>query len=105
MRGLRISINESAHIHYVSLWITSCIILHTFAIQQEARLDTSTNEFYLEGLRIVEEERVSIAAQRPAAEDRAVANENERDGFREVELLEGKLKQEVLKKELFAHLY
>ena len=103
--GLRISINESAPIHYASLWITSCIILHIFAIRQEARLDISTNEFYLEGLHIVEEERVVIAAQRAAAENRAVANENEWDGFREVELLEGKLKQEDLKKELFAHLY
>jgi len=59
----------------------------------------------LEGLHIVEEERVVIAAQRAAAEDSVVANENEWDGFREVELLEGKLKQETLKKELFAHLY
>jgi|SRR5882757_4491804 len=105
LRGLRISINESAHIHYASLWITSCIILHTFAIRQEAGLDMSTNEFYLEGLRIADEERVSNAAQRAAAEDRAVGNESEREALREVELLEGKLKRETLKKELFAYLY
>jgi len=37
----------------------------------------STNEFYLEGLRIVEEERVSNSAQGAAAEDRAVGNEGE----------------------------
>jgi len=37
----------------------------------------STNEFYLEGLQIVEEERVSNSAQRAAAEDRAVGNEGE----------------------------
>ena len=30
--GLQIMINESAHIHFASLWITSCIILHTFAM-------------------------------------------------------------------------
>ena len=55
--------NKSAHIHYASLWITSCIILHTFAIWQEAGLDMSTNEFYLEGLRIAEDERALGAAQ------------------------------------------
>ena len=65
----------------------------------------STNEFYLEGLRIADEERVSNAAQRAAAEDRAVGNESEREALREVELLEGKLKRETLKKELFAYLY
>ena len=65
----------------------------------------STNEFYLEGLQIVEEERVSNSAQRAAAEDRAVGNEGEWETLREVELLEGKLKWEILKKELFAYLY
>ena len=65
----------------------------------------STDEFYLEGLRIVEEERASGAAQQAAAEDRAVGNESEREALREVELLEGKLKCEALKKELFAYLY
>ena len=44
-----------------------------------AGLDMSTNEFYLEGLRIVEEERASGAAQRATAEDRAVGNESERE--------------------------
>jgi hypothetical protein len=105
LHGLRISINETAHIHYASLWITSCIVLHTFAVRHEAGLDVSTNEFYLEGLQIAEEERVSGAAQRAAAEDRAVGNESERETLREVELLEGKLKQENLKKELFVYLY
>ena len=76
LHGLRISINKSAHIRYASLWITSCIILHTFAIRQEAGLDMSTNEFYLEGLQIVEDERASGAAQQAAAEDRAVGNES-----------------------------
>jgi hypothetical protein len=105
LRGLRISINETAHIHYASLWITSCIILYTFAVRHEAGLDVSTNEFYLEGLQIAEEERVSGAAQRAAAEDRAVGNESEWETLKEVELLEGKLKRETLKKELFVYLY
>ena len=65
----------------------------------------STNKFYLEGLRIVEDERASGAAQQAAAEDRAVGNESKQEALREVELLEGKLKREALKKELFAYLY
>ena len=70
LHGLCISINESAHIHYGSLWITSCIILHTFAMCQEVGLDMLTNKFYLEGLQIADEESVSNSAQRAAAEDR-----------------------------------
>ena len=92
LHGLRISINESAHIHYASLWITSCIVLHNFAIHQEAGQDMSTDEFYLEGLWIVEEGRVSGVAQRAAAKDRAVVNKSEQEALREVELLEGKLR-------------
>ena len=43
-------------------------------------------------------------AQRAAAKDRAVVNESSQEALREVEL-EGKLRQEILKKELFAYLY
>ena len=65
----------------------------------------STNKFYLEGLQIAEDERALGAAQQAAAEERAVGNESEREALREVELLEGKLKHEALKKELFVYLY
>jgi hypothetical protein len=103
--GLRIMINESAHIHFVSLWITSCIILHTFAMRHEGGLELSSDEFYLEGLRIMEEERLSGAAQKVAAEERAAADEQQREATRDIELLEGKLMRENLKKELFVALY
>jgi len=105
LRGLRILINESAHIHFASLWITSCVVLHTFAMRHEAGLDMSSDEFYLEGIRIMEEERVLGAAQMAAAEERAATDEEQREASRDVDLLEGKLMREHLKKELFAVLY
>ena len=105
LRGLRILINESAHIHFASLWITSCIVLHTFAMRHEAGLELSSDEFYLEGVRIMEEERILGVAQKAAAETRATVNEEQREANREIDLLEGKLMRENLKKELFEALY
>ena len=103
--GLQIQINESAHIHFASLWITSCIILHTFAMCCEAGLEMSTDKFYLEGVQIMEEERILVAAQKAAAETRAATDEVEQEAARDIDLLEGKLVRECLKKELFAALY
>src|ERR1700723_3473221 len=99
--GLQILINESAHIHFASLWITSCIVLHTFAMRHEAGLELSSDEFYLEGVRIMEEERILGVAQKATAEKRQTVNGEQREANREIDLLEGKLMRENLKKELF----
>ena len=74
-------------------------------MRHEAGLDMSSDEFYLEGIRIMEEERVLGAAQMAAAEERAATDEEQREASRDVDLLEGKLMRENLKKELFAVLY
>ena len=71
----------------------------------EAGLEMSTNEFYLEGVWIMEEERILVVAQKAAAETRAAADEVEWEAARDIDLLEGKLMRECLKKELFATLY
>jgi len=75
--GLCILINESAHIHFASLWITSCIILHTFAIRHEAGLEMSSDKFYLEGIRIMEEEKKLEVTRKAAAEARAATDEGQ----------------------------
>jgi hypothetical protein len=62
--GLQILINESAHIHFASLWITSCIVLHTFVMQHEVGLELTIDEFHLEGVQIMEEEKILGVAQR-----------------------------------------
>ena len=52
----------------------------------EAGLEMSTDEFFLEGIRIMEEEKISNEAQKTAAEARAITNETEREAAREVDL-------------------
>jgi len=74
-------------------------------MRHEAGLDMSSDEFYLEGIRIMEEEQVLGAAQMATAEERAATDEEQREASRDVDLLEGKLMREHLKKELFAALY
>jgi len=53
----------------------------------------------------MEEEQVLGAAQMATAEERAATDEEQREASRDVDLLEGKLMREHLKKELFAALY
>lgn len=105
LRGLRVQINEPLHIQFASLWITSCIVLHTFAMRYESGLELSTDEFYLEGVRIMAAEKILIAAQTTEAEAGAAVDEAQREAVRDIELLEGRLKRENLKRDLFAYLY
>jgi hypothetical protein len=60
----------------------------------------STDEFYLEGIRIMAEEAKIRAMQKATA----IEEEEQLQASRDVGLLEGKLKREKLKKDLFAHL-
>ena len=53
----------------------------------------------------MEEERLLGAAQKAAAEERAASDKQQRRATRDIELLEGKLMRENLKKELFVALY
>lgn len=104
LRGLRIQINESAHLHFASLWITTCIILHCFAMQYERGEDIQSDQFYLDGIRIMQEEATKRAARKAAEEEHAADMERVREADRDIELLEGRIKREDLKKELFAYL-
>jgi hypothetical protein len=91
-------------VQYASLWITSCIILHAFAMDHEADGRVPRDGFFREGCKIMESERREHDV-RPAEMEEQMAREAE-DGEegREIELLEGRLKREELKKELFAEL-
>lgn len=69
-------------------------------MRHEAGVDMSTDEFYLEGIRIMAEEAKIRAMQKATA----IEEEEQLQASRDVGLLEGKLKREKLKKDLFAHL-
>jgi len=101
---LRIRINNEADIQYATIWVTACIHLHAFAIDHEDGRYITKDKFYRDGRKLLRKER---RAQREWAEERereAVRIEEDAEQQGEIELLEGKLKRENLKKELFAHL-
>lgn len=104
LRGLRVQINQPSHIHVASLWITTCIILHSFAMDHEAGMDVASDEFFHEGLRIMEEEKRNEAEWRQERENEQTRQEAMRDSNRDVELIRARLKREELKVTLFEEL-
>ncbi|KIJ42884.1 hypothetical protein M422DRAFT_253990 [Sphaerobolus stellatus SS14] len=99
LRGLRLHINNPRHIHLASIWITSCIVLHNFAMQHEEDEDIEGNEFYREGLALMERERSTGDREATVVENSRVSEANH-----DVELLLGQLKREELKEALFNYL-
>ena len=65
----------------------------------EAGNDVTADAFFQEGLRIVEEERLSREAQADEAEE-----EHRQEARREITLLQGKAKRNELKRGLLARL-
>jgi hypothetical protein len=66
--------------------------------------DLSKDKFYRKGRKIVMKERQAMQAWQEMRERRAAEEEDQRNRNRDVELLQGKLKREELKRDLFAYL-
>ena len=105
LRGLRVNINQENHIIYATLWIVSCIHLHAFAAGHEFGINTSTDSFYHNGIKIMEKEAQKYADWYAEREADAGQIEADREASRDIGLLEGKLKREELKKGLFEFFY
>jgi hypothetical protein len=103
LRGLRIRIDKPRDIQFAALWITTCIVLHTFAMDHEAGLAHEHDEFYLDGLRIMEGERAARIQRRREAE--GDLSNRERERRREGELEVARARREELKRSLFNELY
>jgi hypothetical protein len=95
--------NENG-VQYAALWITSCIALHAFAMDHENRSHFSTDRFYREGHRIMRVEMRECAEWQAEREEHIAREEEKGDIGQQIELLEGKLKREELKKVLFTYL-
>ena len=102
LQGLCIRINNEDNLRFASLWVTACIHLHTFAIDHEDAQFVTKDKFYKVGRNIIRKERRELSEWNVAREEEPLQLEQERE--EEIELLEGKLKCEILIKELFAHL-
>ncbi|KAF8578055.1 hypothetical protein K439DRAFT_1648881 [Ramaria rubella] len=104
--GLRLHIDRPAHIRFATIWVSACIVLHNFAMLHEAEEsdggDIELNEFFHEGLGLLDEERRNWEAQDASHENGAV--EHDADRGPDVDLIHGRLRCEELKKTLFEHL-
>ena len=89
---------------FATLWIASCIHLHNFAMEHENKENPEADQFFIDGQRYLMEEQARSGVWR---ERRRIEIEEDEQSYMEdevIELLEGKLKQEELKKELFRYL-
>ncbi|KAL4061804.1 hypothetical protein V8B97DRAFT_779629 [Scleroderma yunnanense] len=83
--GLQLHLDNQSHIQFAVLWIITCIHLHAFAIGHEQ----------------AERKNAWLEEQ----EKQAMEEEEERENMRDIELLEGRIKREELKKSLYEFLY
>ena len=104
MQGLRIRINDEKGLQYAALWVTACIHLHAFAIDHKDMQFVNRDLFYRRGQKIARKERREYAEWRAEQELAALEDEMNAEERGEIELLEGKIKREELKKELLAYL-
>lgn len=104
LRGLRLRVDDAAALKVATLWIISCLTLHAFAMEIEANDNLDTDEFYLEGQRIMAEDRERYMRRKAQEEEAMARNEHDRHQRNDIDLLEGKIKREELKRELFRHL-
>lgn len=89
LRGLRLQINSARHVQVASLWVISCITLHCFAMRHKSRTDMTTNEFFQEGIRWLEESRDEDNNQQ------GIGEEDNREGRKFREELKGRLYEEI----------
>lgn len=104
LRGLRVCINNKKSLQYATLWITTCIHLHMFAMNHEDGMFVSGNTFLRQGLKIMREEREMQREWEAKQAEHAVEIEGEYERSHDISLLEGKVKREELKEELFIYL-
>ncbi|KAF8573639.1 hypothetical protein K439DRAFT_1649956 [Ramaria rubella] len=99
LRGLQLHIDNPTHIQFTVIWVTTCIVLHNSALLHEAKesagVDVELNEFFREGLELLEDE------QRDREARDGMVDEEEATV---VQLIQGRLRHENLKQQLFDHL-
>lgn len=104
LRGLRCNINDrDSHIS-ATLWIAACIHLHNFALGHEQNEHPESDCFFLKGQQYIQEDKVQYEIWRQHEIENREQLERDYNDEEEIELLEGKLMRENLKKELFRYL-
>ena len=101
LRGLRLRIDQPEHIQFACIWIISCIVLHSFAIEHEQGREVEVDDFFQDGIAILEQDR---RANMEDSDEAHIRTEREREAAHDVELLRGRLRREQLKRDLFMYL-
>lgn len=104
LHGLWLRVDDAAALKVATLWIISCLTLHTFVIEIEANDDLDTDEFYLESQRIMAEDRERYMRQKAQEKEVMAWNKHDRHQQNDIDLLESRIKWKELKHELFWHL-
>ena len=102
--GLQLQIDDPDAHKFATLWIASCIHLHNFAIGHEKKENPEADVFYIEGRWYLDREREEEDRWREEQRVQLREEEADYDVVENVELLEGKIKWEELKKALFNYL-
>lgn len=98
---------------FAALWVIACIAVHSFAMDHEDGSKVANDDFYIQGLDIMQAEKAAKEAEllAEAAQDAArVAGQDvdvemaEDQEDRDLNLLEGRLRWEELKKALLQHI-
>jgi hypothetical protein len=97
LRGIRVRVDSTDQIKIAVWWMIACMAIHAFAMDVECTQDFSVDEFFKAGLKIMEEER----HDRENEPDMSMNTGTE--AVRDIELLQGKLKREILKEALFSY--
>ena len=84
LRGLRVHINQPTHLQYATLWITTCVLLHAFAMEHEGRIDLSADQFYQKGRELMQCERAERENRLVVRERHATASQEEWEVARDI---------------------
>lgn len=105
LQDLCIYINTEKNMQFAALWLTACIIAHSFAMDHEDGSRVVNNDFYLQGLSIMQAEKAAKLAEEEAWDAARVAGldvdvEMVRDQEDRLKLIRGQAKTWGIKKGL-----
>ena len=104
LRCLPVHIDNSEGLRYATLWVSACVYLHAFAMNHEDGRFYSQDQFYKDGQAYMKEQRIQERRWRRHERQHNTNEENRREEARDLELLEGKIKREELKEQLFRYI-
>ena len=84
MRGLCVHINQPTHLQYATLWITTCVLPHAFAMEHEGGIDMSADQFYQKGRELMQHERAERDNRLVERERHATASQEEWEVERDI---------------------